>query len=103
MNDELYIDVVSRTIISRLSEAISQFVGEKLSETLNKLLLTEMPKVISKELTPALSRVQEEMLNSAGESGEQVLEELERELGYSSWRKPVTIRAGKSPESWKAA
>ena len=101
MNDELYIDVVSRTIISRLSEAISQFVGEKLSETLNKLLLTEMPEVISKELTPALSRVQEDAqlrrgIWRAGPGG------AERETGYSSWRKPVN-RAGKSPESWKAA
>ena len=61
MNEDLYIDVVSRTIISRISEEVEQSVGEKLSNSLNKLLLTTLPEVISKEITPAFEKMRKEV------------------------------------------
>jgi hypothetical protein len=64
VNEELYVDVVSRTIISRLSESIAQIMSEKLTDSLDKLLITGLPEVISKEITPLFDREQKEILKA---------------------------------------
>ena len=80
MNKDLYIDIVSRTIISRISEEIEQSVGEKLNNSLNKLLLTALPEVISKEITPAFEKMQKEMQKAVNESGRKLQVEIQVEI-----------------------
>ncbi|MGR3319970.1 MAG: hypothetical protein ACUZ8O_15995 [Candidatus Anammoxibacter sp.] len=76
MNEDLYIDVVSRTIISRISEEIGQSIGEKLDNSLNKLLLTTLPEVISNEITPAFDKMQKEMHKAVEDSCRKFQEEI---------------------------
>ena len=77
VNEELYIDAVSRTIISRLSESIAQIMSEKLTNSLDKLLITALPEVVSKEITPLFDREQKEMLKAVEESGRKLRNEID--------------------------
>lgn len=76
MQDELYIDIVSKTIISRLSELIAQHVGDHLSEEIKKVLLTKLPGVIGDEISPALSKAGKDAQETADKSDKKVLEQL---------------------------
>ncbi|MGR3176930.1 MAG: hypothetical protein ACUZ8E_02610 [Candidatus Anammoxibacter sp.] len=76
MNEDLYIDIVSRTIISRISEEIGQSIGEKLTNSLDKLLVTTLPKLISQEITPAFDKIQKEMQRTVDESDRKLQEEI---------------------------
>lgn len=91
INEEFYIDAVSRTIISRLSESISRIMTEKLTGSLNKLLLTALPEVISNEITPAIERVQKEILKAVEVSGgklrddvNEIRQQVEKSAGEQS-------------------
>jgi hypothetical protein len=60
MKEELYIDIVSKTIIARMSESVAQYAGEALSRSMQKLMATEVPAAISKEITPAFEKVRKD-------------------------------------------
>ena len=76
MKEGLYIDVVSKTIISRLSELIAQLVGDNLSEEIKKVLLTKLPGVISDEISPAISKARKDAQETAKKSEKKVLQQL---------------------------
>ncbi|MGR3220709.1 MAG: hypothetical protein ACUZ8H_12970 [Candidatus Anammoxibacter sp.] len=76
MNNDLYIDIVSKTIISRISEEIDQRIGEKLSNDLNKLLQTTLPEVISQEITPAFNRIQKDIQKTIEESNRKLQDDI---------------------------
>lgn len=50
MKDELYIDIVTKTIISKLSEEIVGTIGEPISELIKGLLLNELSNLISAKI-----------------------------------------------------
>lgn len=50
MSDELYIDIVTKTIISKLSEEIVGTIGEPLGELIKGLLLNELSNLIAEKI-----------------------------------------------------
>lgn len=92
MQDELYIDIVTKTIISKLSEEIVATIGEPISELIRGLLLNELSKLISekfKKETDFLSKTISEtedasklfINNAAGAIKKHIDEGLERHGG----------------------
>ena len=76
MKDELYIDVVSKTIISKLSESLARFVGDNVSAEIKKILLRELPDVINNEIGPVVSNAQIKTEKATENSEKKVLKLL---------------------------
>ena len=76
MKDGLYIDAVSKTIISKLSESIAEFVGDSLSKEVKKLLLTKFPGIIGDEIMPVVSKAQKDAQKSAQTTEKKILDQI---------------------------
>ena len=70
MKEEIYIDVVSKTIISQLAESIAQLVGNSVSKEIKTVLLTKLPGVIGDKIAPLVKR-SEKYARSDREIGKQ--------------------------------
>ena len=77
MKEEIYIDVVSKTIISQLSESIAQFVGNSVSKEIKKALLTGFHGVIGDEIGPVVSNSRKSLQKATEKSEKRVLHQLE--------------------------
>lgn len=76
MKDELYIDIVSKTLISKLSESIARLSGDELSQEINKLLVQELPKLISDEINPSLDNALTGVLKASEKTEKRMIEQL---------------------------
>ena len=76
MKEGLYIDVVSKTIISELAESIARFVGDSLSEEIKKVLLTDFPGVIRDEIEPAFGKALKDAQKANKASEKKVFKQL---------------------------
>jgi len=82
MKEELYIDVVSRTIISQLAESIAQVVGTGVSKEIKAVLLTNLPRVIGEKIVPVVNGAGKSAQEAAERSESRILDQLKETQGY---------------------
>ena len=82
MKEELYIDVVSRTIISQLAESIAQVVGTGVSKEIKAVLLTNLPGVIGEKIVPVVNSARKSAQEAAERSENRILDQLKETQGY---------------------
>ncbi len=70
MSDELYIDIVSRTLINRLSEEIADSIEDRLSDFIKNLMKRELSGIVSDNMAKETGKI-EEAISGLGESTEE--------------------------------
>ncbi len=76
MKEEIYIDVVSKTIISQLAGSIAQLVGNSVFEEIKKVLLTKLPGVIGDKIAPLVNNARKDAQKATGKSEKRILDQL---------------------------
>ena len=76
MKEELYIDVVSKTIISQLAESIAQLVGNSVSKEIKTVLLTKLPGVIGDKIAPLVNNARKSTQEATEKSENRILDQL---------------------------
>ena len=82
MKEELYIDVVSKTIISQLAESIAQVVGTGVSKEIKTVLLTNLPGVIEEKIVPVANGVRKNAQEAAERSENRILDQFKETQEY---------------------
>ena len=76
MKEELYIDIVSKTIISRLAESIAQLVGNSVSKEIKTVLLTKLPGVVGDKIAPVVNDARQSAQKATEKSENRILDQL---------------------------
>ena len=76
MKEELYIDIVSKTIISQLAESIAQLVGNSVSKEIKTVLLTNLPGVVGDNIAPLVNNARKSTQEATEKSENRILDHL---------------------------